>query len=127
MRKALALCMSVTAVLFLTVSTASAQKSILGGYKPAKTTEAAVKEAAEFAVSTQADKEEVEMELVSVVKAERQSAAGTNYRLCLKVNSEGGEGQDDVTIFVQAIVHVDLKGNSKLSSWKTSDCGDGEE
>ena len=82
-----------------------------------------VQAAAEFAVATRAEKEQKEMELVDVLVAEKQVVAGTNYRLCLKVDSEAGEGQDYVTIFVQAVVYVDLKGNKKLSSWAISDCG----
>lgn len=116
------------AFVFVLAADASAQRStVLGGYKAAKTTDADVKAAAEFAVTKRAETEEKEMELASVLKAERQSVAGTNYRLCLKVDSEGGEGQDAVTIFVQAIVYKDLKGNYKLSSWTISECGDNEE
>lgn len=112
------------AVLFsLMVATAiSAQR--VGGYRDADASAADVQAAADFAVLAEAEKTSKEMSLASVIKAEKQVVAGTNYRLCLKVDSEGGEGQDAVTIFVQAIVYVDLKGNKKLSSWEISDCGD---
>ncbi len=112
----------IAAAILAMAFTASAQK--LGGYKDIPKTDAAAKEAAEFAVSTQAEKTSKTMELVTVVHAERQVVQGTNYRLCLQVNSEGGEGQDDVTIFVKVVVYVDLKGNHKLTSWEISDCGD---
>lgn len=107
--------------LLMLAGDASAQK--LGGYKAADAAAADVQAAAEFAVATRAEKEQKEMELVDVLVAEKQVVAGTNYRLCLKVDSEAGEGQDYVTIFVQAVVYVDLKGNKKLSSWAISDCG----
>lgn len=100
---------------------ASAQK--VGGYRVVDASAADVQAAAEFAVSTQAEKTQKEMELVDVLKAEKQVVAGTNYRMCLKVDSEAGEGQDFVTIFIQAVVYVDLKANKKLTSWAISDCG----
>lgn len=117
-----------TAVVFVLAANVSAQRStVLGGYKAAKTTDADVKAAGGFAVTKRAEAEEKEMELTSILKAEKQVVAGTNYRLCLKVESEGGEGQDAVTIFVQAVVYKDLKGIMKLSSWAISECGDDEE
>lgn len=116
-----------TAFVFVFTLYLPAQRPLLGGYKPAKTTDAAVKAAAEFAVTTQAEKEENGVELVSIIKAERPTVAGTNYRLCLKVNSAGGDNEADVVIFVQAIVNVNLKKESRLTSWTVSDCGDEEE
>jgi cystatin-C len=111
-----------TTVVLVFASNAFGQR--VGGYKAIAANDSAAHEAAEFAVSTQAEKSGKSMTLVSVTRAERQVVAGSNYRLCLKVNSEGGEGQDDVTIFVQAVVYVDLKGNKKLTSWTIADCGD---
>ena len=62
-----------------------------------------------------------------VEKAEVQIVAGRNYRLCMKVRSQGGEDEADAIIFVQAVVYIDLKGNKKLSSWSTSDCGEDDD
>ncbi len=101
---------------------ASGQK--LGGYKEAATTEAGVKAAAAFAVRAQSEKTERKETLMSIFKAEKQVVAGTNYRLCLKVTSEGEEDEADIIHFIQAVVYVDLKGNSKLTSWTDSDCGE---
>ena len=109
---------------FVLVLASSAFGQRLGGYKEIASNDSAAREAAEFAVTTQSEKAGKAMELLSVIKAERQVVQGSNYRLCLKVNSEGGDGQDDVTIFVQAVVYVDLKGNHKLTSWVISECGD---
>ena len=118
----------VAAVLAMgSVLTAAQGRPVLGGYRAIKATDAGAKEAAEFAVEAQAKKTEKEMSLDSVIKAESQTVAGTNYRLCLKVNSEAGEGQDDVEIFVQVVVNRDLKKNFKLVSWAISDCGEDEE
>ncbi len=128
MKKGMKLSSVIVAVacLFVLAEAVSAQRPKLGGYRSADVSAADVQAAAEFAVTAQAEKTEKEMTLVDVLVAEKQVVAGTNYRLCLKVDSEAGEGQDYVTIFVQAVVYVDLKGNKKLTSWAISDCG-GEE
>ena len=76
--------------------------------------------AAEFAVSAQAEKSEKEISLVEVIKAERQVVAGSNYRMCLKVTTQGEVDEADATHFVQVVVYVDLKGTRKLSSWVAS-------
>ena len=101
--------------------TASAQKT--GGYKEISKDDAGAAAAAEFAVSAEAEEPGKSIDLVSVQKAERQIVAGTNYRLCIKVTSQGADGEADATHTVQVVVYVDLKGNSKLTSWVTSDCG----
>jgi hypothetical protein len=89
--------------------------------------DAEVKKAAAFAVSAEAKRSEKEIELIDIVKAERQSASGSNYRMCLKVSTEAGEGQDAVEVFVKAIVNFDTRKNAKLLSWEASDCGQDEE
>ena len=109
-------------VLVCGISAANAQR--VGGYQEISKTDSDAQAAAEFAVSSQAETTSKEMSLVEVVKAERQIVAGSNYRMCMQVNSEGAEGQDSVAITVQVVVYVDLKGNRKLSSWVISDCGD---
>jgi len=96
---------------------------MMGGYKVIASDDAAAQAAAEFAVTTQSEKSGKEMSLVEIVKAERQVVAGSNFRMCLKVASEGAEGHD-ATTSVQLVVYVDLKGNRKLTSWTASDCGD---
>ncbi|HMT06644.1 MAG TPA: cystatin domain-containing protein [Pyrinomonadaceae bacterium] len=110
------------AVLFIVAGSASAQK--VGGFKTADVEAADVQEAASFAIEAQAEKSGKEIVLDEVLKAETQVVAGRNYRICMRVNSEAGEGQDDVSIVVQAVVYVDLKGNKKLSSWAISECGE---
>ena len=102
-------------------------RPLLGGFKDIPKTDAAAKKAALFAVSAEAKRSEKAIEFISVVKAERQAVAGSNYRMCLKVSTEGAEGQDDAEVFVKVVVNLDLKNNYKLLSWEASDCGEGEE
>lgn len=112
-------------ITFACFSTAYAQR--VGGYKPIAATDPAAKEAADFAVDAQMEKSGKKIELVKLNKAERQIVQGTNYKLCLKVKSEGAEGEADVTHFVEAIVYVDLKRNYSLRSWKPTDCDEEDE
>jgi hypothetical protein len=115
-----------TVFFVLTMAAAtSAQK--LGGYKEIAKTDSGAQAAAEYAVSAQAEKSGKEIEFISVFKAERQTVAGTNYRLCIKVSEQGDEDEADAIIYVQTVVYVDLKGNKKLTSWTTSDCGSDDE
>lgn len=113
---------AVIAMVFVFASDGFGQMT--GGYKVIASDDAAAQVAAEFAVTTQSEKSGKEMSLVEIVKAERQVVAGSNFRMCLRVTSEGAEGQDDATTSVQVVVYVDLKGNRKLTSWTASDCGD---
>lgn len=114
-------------LLFVLAASLSAQAPRLGGYKEAAKTEAGVKAAAAFAVKAQTEKTERKETLMSIFKAEKQVVAGTNYRLCLKVTSEGAEDEADIIHFVQVVVYVDLKGNYKLTSWADSDCGEDDD
>lgn len=112
--------------LVLTCTTgAYAQGVVLGGYKKISSDDAGAQAAAEFAAKAQGEKAEVEIEVLEIAQAERQSVGGTNYRLCLKVSS-AGEGEEAAEYYVKVIVYVDLKKNYKLTSWADSDCG-GEE
>lgn len=101
---------------------AYAQGVVLGGYKKVSTEDAGVVAAAEFAANAQGEKADVTIEVLEIFAAERQSVAGTNYRLCLKVSS-AGEDEEAAEYFVKTIVFVDLKRNFKLTSWADSDCG----
>ena len=106
---------------------ANAQGVVLGGYKEIPKTDANAKKAALFAVSAEAKRSEKEIEFIAVIKAERQSVRGSNYRMCLKVSDSGAEGQDAADVYVKTVVFDDLKGNYKLTSWEASDCGEGED
>lgn len=90
-----------------------------GGYREIAKNDAGAVAAANFAITAQSAKTGNTFELHEIIKAERQVVAGTNYKLCMQVSADGDEA-----FFVQAVVYVDLKRNSKLTSWADSDCGD---
>lgn len=96
------------------------QRPIVGGYKEIANDAPGVQEAAEFAVSKQAEKQEVSITLVSVEHAERQTVAGSNYRLCLRVEI------DDETQDVKVVVYQNLKREYSLTSWEEEKCGGSE-
>lgn len=114
----LAVALAALTVIIGAASAASAQVKT-GGYKEIAKTDARAVSAAEFAVKSQSAKTNMKFELHDVVKAEQQVVAGMNYRLCMEVSADGDEA-----FHVQAVVYVDLKKNSKLTSWADSDCGD---
>ncbi len=109
---------AVIAMVFVFASDGFGQMA--GGYKVIASDDTAAQDAAEFAVVTQSAKTAKEISLIDIVKAERQIVAGSNYRMCLAIDTVGGE-----TASVLVVVYVDLKGNRKLISWTASDCGDG--
>lgn len=94
------------------------QRPIVGGYREIAKDAPGVQEAAEFAISKQAEKQEVSITLVSVEHAERQTVAGSNYRLCLRVKI------DDETQDVKVVVYQNLKREYSLTSWAEEKCGD---
>ncbi|MEO6392872.1 MAG: cystatin domain-containing protein [Pyrinomonadaceae bacterium] len=87
----------------------------LGGYRSIEVDDATAVAAANFAVSKEEETTEG-IELAEILKAERQSVAGANYRLCLRVKL----GED--TQEVQAIVNLNLQGVYSLTSWTPKDC-----
>lgn len=87
----------------------------LGGYRSVAVDDATVVAAANFAVSKEEETTEG-IELVEILKAERQTVAGANYRLCLRVKL--GEDTQDV----QAVVNLNLQGEYSLTSWTPKDC-----
>jgi hypothetical protein len=97
---------------------------VLGGYTAIANDNAEVVEAAEFAVKEQGKKQEMTYKLVSIEHAERQSAAGSNFRMCLKVGYHKEDDDVDTTEFVKAVVHRDLKQEHSLTSWAEENCGE---
>jgi hypothetical protein len=91
----------------------------VGGYRATAKTDPNAVAAADFAITAQSAKTGYAFKLVDLVKAERQVVAGSNYKLCMQVSADGDEA-----FYVLAVVYVDLKKNSKLTSWADSDCGD---
>src|SRR3712207_6760515 len=80
-----------------------------GGYKQVAADAPEVVTAAKFAVAARARAQETEVRLVSVESAERQTVAGANYRLCLKVEEADAENNVEVTETVRAVVYRSLK------------------
>lgn len=111
-------------VSLMIIFSADAYAQKLGGYKEIPKTDPAAKAAAEFAVSAEAEKTGKSVEFVAIHKAERQTVAGANYRLCIKVTTQGEKNEADVTHFVKVVVYQNLKQEYKLASWETSDCGE---
>jgi cystatin-like protein len=100
---------------------------ILGGYSPVANDNAEVVAAADFAVEEQSKKQEMTYKLVSIEKAERQSAAGSNFRMCLKVGYHKEDDDVDATEFVKVVVHRNLQQEHSLTSWVQENCGDDSE
>ena len=96
-----------------------------GGYKKIAKTDAAVVAAAEFAAQSQSKNDDAEITVQSIEKAESQTVAGTNYKLCIEVfRIEAG---DDVEIrqFIQTLVFRSLKKEYSLKSWEEAEsCGE---
>jgi hypothetical protein len=117
----MAVAVAVLTVIAGAASAVMAQPKV-GGYKTVEVTDEYARAAAEWAVRERGEKTETGIELLSLVKAERQTVQGANYRLCMQINTEG---QDEPVSFVQAIVYMDLKKNYKLTSWTpNSPCGE---
>ena len=86
-----------------------------GGYREISKTDKDVLAAADFAVKTQSEEND-SIELISIERAEKQIVAGSNYKLCLAVNSQ--EEQQEAT----AVVHQNLQNEFSLSSWTAGKC-----
>jgi len=95
-----------------------------GGYKAVSVDDAGVKEAANFAVESKAEETERIFQLEEILKAERQTVAGTNYRLCLLVTSQN-ESEEEISLYIKTVVFKNLKGEMKISSWEEEEnCGE---
>jgi hypothetical protein len=58
---------------------------------------------------------------------QRQSASGSNFRMCLKVGYHKEDDDVDTTEFAKVIVHRDLNQEHSLTSWVQDNCGDDSE
>lgn len=110
-------------VIFVGALTAFGQTEVpvTGGYQKIETTNAKAVSAANFAVKAEAKKENSKIKIVSVNEAERQMVAGTNFRLCMKVEVTD-ENNSTISQIVQAVVYKNLKRKMSLTSWEESDC-----
>lgn len=84
--------------------------AIPGGYSPVKI-DSEMRKAAAFAVKTQAEATGRPLQLVDIVKAERQVVAGLNFRLEIEV----ADGSKHLNAHV--VVWKKLDGSLALTSW----------
>ena len=85
-----------------------------GGFSDASVSEQEVKAAADFAVSARAAEEKSRIELVSVLAARAQVAAGVNYKLTLEVLVDGKQQTVEALVWWQAWRQPDPY---QLSAW----------
>jgi preprotein translocase subunit SecF len=117
--------LAVVVAAFVSTAAGARQKApVVGGYKETETDAPEVTDAAAFAVAARVHKTKEKVKLLSVESAERQTVAGTNYRLCLKVETEDTDNNVDVTETVKAVVFKSLKKVYTLKSWEKEDCGE---
>ncbi len=96
-----------------------------GGYKSASVSDAGVKAAADFAVENKASEMEAELTLEGIIKAEAQTVAGTNYRLCLQLYVPAKEDETDgVTLYIKTVIFKNLKGEYSIKIWDEEDCAE---
>ena len=100
------------------------KEPMVGGYNSVAATDAQVVGAANFAVKTQAKKQQSKIKLVAARRAERQVVAGMNYRLCLQVEVKEKGKKTFVPQTVQTIVFLNLKRKYELTSWAIAACED---
>ncbi len=118
------------AVIFAAAKTTAAQQTedlktpIIGGYSTAEVTDAEVISSANFAVKAQAKKQRAKIKIVAVSRAEKQIVAGTNYRLCLQVETLENGNKTAVPQTVLTIVFRSLKQKYQLTSWAVAACAD---
>ena len=86
------------------------QPALAGGYSSAEI-DPEVRTVAEFAVKTQAEATGRPIQLVKILKAERQVVAGLNFRLGI----EGADGSKHIN--ARAVVWKKLDGTLVLTSW----------
>lgn len=86
---------------------------VVGGYSKADVKDKEVVDAAQFAVREQAKKTKSKIELIKVVRADRQVVAGMNYKLRLEIKT------GDQLSLVNVVVWKKLDGTHALTDWKT--------
>jgi hypothetical protein len=95
-----------------------------GGYRSVSVTDQGVKDAADFALEIKADEMDAEISLENIIKAETQTVAGTNYRLCLQLYIPAKEDETDgVTLYIKTVIFRSLKNEYSIKSWDEENCG----
>lgn len=113
-------------VIFGCAANVSAQTDALtvGGFNSIAATDKEVVAATNFAVKKQSKTQKGKIKLVAVNNAAQQVVAGTNYQVCLSVETLDGKTKTPTPQTVQAVVFRDLKGKYKLTSWAIAACTD---
>ncbi len=117
MRKCLMIA-AISAVFYALVGAAAiCPAQMVGNYRETSKTDETVFSAADFAVKTQSKTlKDASLKLISIERAERQVVAGSNYRLCLAVNSKEKPQQ------ATAVIYYNLHGEFSLTSWTPGQC-----
>jgi len=84
----------------------------VGGYSKASVKDKEVVDAAQFAVKEQAKKTQSKIDLIKVVRADRQVVAGMNYKLRLEIKTGDQLSQ------VNVVVWKKLDQTHELTEWK---------
>jgi hypothetical protein len=127
MQRIKSFCASVLPVALLLVFAAAGLGQTVGGYSKISATDDKVTAAADFAIDAQKEKQPGPLSLVEVLRAERQSVAGTNWRLCMQVKAADDDDAGVEPFTVEAIVFEKLPRapgeKYSLTSWKRKECG----
>jgi hypothetical protein len=94
-----------------------------GGYRSVSVSNQGVKDAADFALEIKASEMDAEFSLEGIIKAETQTVAGTNYRLCLQIYVPSQEDETDgATLYIKTVIFKSLKNEYSIKSWVEEDC-----
>jgi hypothetical protein len=96
-----------------------------GGYRSVSVNDEGVQDAADFALEIKADEMDAELSLEGIIKAEAQTVAGTNYRLCMKLFVPARDDETDgVTLYIKTVIFKSLKNEYSIKSWvEVKGCG----
>lgn len=122
-----ALMISLFAVIFGISESVIAQNTdvpMVGGFKTVSVKDQGVVNATNFAMNKIAEDEEMDLTLLSILKAEQQVVQGMNYKVLFKTSyADGGEKYD---LCINAKVYRSLKNIYTVSSWDSIECSEVE-
>jgi hypothetical protein len=109
----LAFLLVVGGILLGAVCPSGAAEQIVGGYSETSITNAEVVAAAQFAIKAQAatSEQKIIITLVELLSARQQVVAGMNYRLRIKVKTDGKVKEAEVVVWRK------LSDEHELTSW----------
>lgn len=118
----------IAAFLFIFAASSDAFSQIkVGGYKTIAETDAGAVAAADFAAEAQGKKQNAEITVNYIHKAESQLVQGTNFRLCMEVSIANADESVEYKQMVLAVVYRNLKQQYSLSKWTEEECAEEEE